>query len=231
MCAIIDPSDSTTFAPFELAVPAPPQSAHQQHPTELDEKKTKPNKLICLQALPAILEDPPNRARAQSEGLASVVLRGMAAFPDNPMLQLAAFHALVVLLRPLGGDGGSAAFGSAAVGRRDRDDAAAATATAPATAVLLALDLSSSRGGGPRWEEGGVRVMLGTLRRHSSDRYLQAMGCWAMVNAALYPALKTSLLRLGGVYAVTNAMMMHPEVEAVQFRGLFALINLVIPGE
>ena len=196
-------------------------------------KKTKPNKLICLQALPTILEDPPNRARAQSEGLASVVLRGMAAFPDNPMLQLAAFHALVVLLRPLGGNGGSAAVGSAAVGRRDRDDAAAAAApaTAPATAVLLALDLSSSHGGGPRWEEGGVRVMLGTLRRHSSDGYLQAMGCWAMVNAALYPALKSSLLRLGGVYAVTNAMMLHPEVEAVQFRGLFALINLVIPGE
>ncbi|KAL3794598.1 hypothetical protein ACHAW5_005168 [Stephanodiscus triporus] len=71
--------------------------------------------------------------------------------------------------------------------------------------------------------------MLDALRRYSSDRYLQAMGCWAMVNAALYPTLKTSLLRLGGVYAVTNAMMLHPNVEAVQFRGLFALINLVIP--
>lgn len=52
-----------------------------------------------------------------------------------------------------------------------------------------------------------------------------------MVNAALYPSLKASLLRLGGVYTVTNAMMLHPNVEAVQFRGLFALINLVIPGE
>lgn len=82
----------------------------------------------------------------------------------------------------------------------------------------------------PRWEENGVRVMLDSLRRFSSDRYLQAMGCWAMVNAALYPSLKASLLRLGGVYTVTNAMMLHPNVEAVQFRGLFALINLVIPG-
>jgi len=50
-----------------------------------------------------------------------------------------------------------------------------------------------------------------------------------MVNAALYPTLKRSLLRLGGVYAVTNAMILHPNVEAVQFRGLCALINLVIP--
>ena len=52
-----------------------------------------------------------------------------------------------------------------------------------------------------------------------------------MVNAALYPTMKRCLLRLGGVYAITNAMMLHPNVEAVQFRGLFALINLVIPGE
>jgi len=81
------------------------------------------------------------------------------------------------------------------------------------------------------WEENGVRVMLDSLRRFSNDRYLQAMGCWAMVNAALYPSLKSSLTRLGGVYTVTNAMMLHPNAEAVQFRGLFALINLVIPGE
>ena len=73
--------------------------------------------------------------------------------------------------------------------------------------------------------------MLDSLRRFSNDRYLQAMGCWAMVNAALYPSLKSGLTRLGGVYAVTNAMMLHPNAEAVQFRGLFALINLVIPGE
>ena len=71
--------------------------------------------------------------------------------------------------------------------------------------------------------------MLDSLRRFSNDKYVQAMGCWAMVNAALYPSLKSGLTRLGGVYAVTNAMMLHPDAEAVQFRGLFALINLVIP--
>ena len=60
--------------------------------------------------------------------------------------------------------------------------------------------------------------------------FLNLFRCWAMVNAALYPSLKSSLTKLGGVYAVTNAMMLHPNAEAVQFRGLFALINLVIPG-
>ncbi len=140
----------------------------------------------------------------------------MAAFPENSILQLSAFHALVVLLRPLGGNGGGPALLSP-------DPSSSPSSSSSRRA--------GGGGGGPRWEENGVRVMLGTLRRYSSDRYLQAMGCWAMVNAALYPALKTSLLRLGGVYAVTNAMMLHPDAEAVQFRGLFALINLVIPGE
>lgn len=193
----------------------------------------------------------------------------MAAFPTNSLLQLTAFHALVVLLRPLswnegyaadnggggatrgfvrgGGGGGrdddsSAArpFGvcEGAKGRVDDDDDAddrtdgVVVVPSPvplptAAAAALLPDASHE----PQWEENGVRVMLDALRRYSSDKYLQAMGCWAMVNAALYPTLKTSLLRLGGVYAVTNAMMLHPNVEAVQFRGLFALINLVIPGE
>lgn len=70
-------------------------------------------------------------------------------------------------------------------------------------------------------------VVARCLNSHS----LNLFRCWAMVNAALYPSLKSSLTKLGGVYAVTNAMMLHPNAEAVQFRGLFALINLVIPGK
>ena len=33
------------------------------------------------------------------------------------------------------------------------------------------------------------------------------------------------------VYKVTNTLMLHPRAEVVQFRGMFALINLVIPDE
>ncbi|KAL7549369.1 hypothetical protein ACHAWF_012640 [Thalassiosira exigua] len=190
----------------------------------------------------------------------------MAAFPLNSLLQLTAFHTLVVLLRPLGADEGAVHKAAAHRGnatsrssrgirsidsgsrkrKRGRHDS---SSEGPARAkVKLGVDGDSpskaSESGGkkgttsladaaydPRWEENGVRVMLDSLRRYANDRYLQAMGCWAMVNAALYPSLKSSLLRLGGVYAVTNAMMLHPNVEAVQFRGLFALINLVIPDE
>ena len=226
--------------------------------------------LICLQALPTILEDPPTRLAAQADGLASIVLYNMAAFPNNSLLQLTAFHTLVVLLRPLGANEGmvhkahvhngnstrqsskgirsinhkdhhhhhhqhhsqagksssinSPLHHSPSSSKRGTKKKTMSSIIDPATALL---DASYE----PRWEENGVRVMLDSLRRFSSDRYLQAMGCWAMVNAALYPSLKASLLRLGGVYTVTNAMMIHPNVEAVQFRGLFALINLVIPGE
>ena len=182
--------------------------------------------LICLQALPTILEDTPNRETAQSEGLASVLFYDMTSFPSNSMLQLTALHALVVLLRPLGGNLGTSPSSSSA---RRRQGDVILEPPPPSPTINSALPLSSSRE--PRWEENGVRVMLDAMRRHSSDGYLQAMGCWAMVNAALYPTLKRCMLRLGSVYAITNAMMLHPNVEAVQFRGLFALINLVIPGE
>lgn len=57
---------------------------------------------MCLQSLPAILENPNFRRIAQSDGLASIVLYDMAAFPSNSLLILTAFHTLVVLLRPLG---------------------------------------------------------------------------------------------------------------------------------
>lgn len=168
----------------------------------------------------------------------------MQAFPTNSLLQLTAFHTLVVLLRPLGANEGT--VNSAHVHSHNATSKSSRGIRSinhkkhhlsqhhqqqhhPSSVISNSTLLDAKYE--PRWEENGVRVMLDSLRRFSSDRYLQAMGCWAMVNAALYPSLKASLLRLGGVYTVTNAMMLHPNVEAVQFRGLFALINLVIPGE
>lgn len=192
--------------------------------------------LICLQALPTILEDPPTRLIAQSDGLASIVLYNMAAFPSSSLLQLTAFHTLVVLLRPLGANEGMVHkahvhTNKSARGIRSINHVTKSNSHYVDTSSVISKTTLNDASYEPRWEENGVRVMLDSLRRYSNDRYLQAMGCWAMVNAALYSSLKASLLRLGGVYACTNAMMLHPNVEAVQFRGLFALINLVIPGE
>jgi hypothetical protein len=229
---------------------------------------SEPVQLACMQSLPSLLEHNTVRYHAQMEGLATIVLYNMAAFQENFLLQLTAFHTLVVLLRPLGAmegtlvrtpgiNGRSAVNGietskgskgtrrittkdgeclsNRNVNQVSKNQANASTSqresSQPSSSTLPDSPLMSAPTSLPLWEENGVRVMLDVLRLYSHDRYLQAMGCWAMVNAALYPALKKSLLRLGGVYVVTNAMMLHPSAEAVQFRGLFALINLVIPGE
>jgi len=177
--------------------------------------------LICLQALPTILEDPVSRLLAQTDGLTSIVFFDMSAFPDNPILQLHAFHTLVVLLRP------AAAYEGKTASVKRRHNNHNASSIIQHGKVLGAKRKATL----PDFEDNGVRVMLASLRRYSNDMYIQAIGCWALVNAALYPSLKTSLSRLGAVYTVTNAMMLHPNVEAVQYRGLFALINLVIPDD
>ena len=178
--------------------------------------------LICLQALPTVLEDPVSRLLAQADGLTSIVFFNMSAFPDNPILQLHAFHTLVVLLRPAAAYEGK----TASVKRRHNNH--------DSSSIIQhgkLLSCAKRKATLPDFEDNGVRVMLASLRRYSNDMYIQAIGCWALVNAALYPSLKTSLSRLGAVYTVTNAMILHPNVEAVQYRGLFALINLVIPDD
>ena len=192
--------------------------------------------LHCLQNLPSILEHSTLRYHAQSEGLASIVFYNMAAFPKNSLLQLTAFHTLVVLLRPLGAMEGTLVKGGNKNVKTSKSRCLQSVKGGKMNEKQVCKNkseesISDKSNSLLVWEENGVRVMLDTLRSFSHDRYLQAMGCWAMVNAALYPSLKKSLLNLGGVYVVTNAMMLHPNAEAVQFRGLFALINFVIPGE
>jgi hypothetical protein len=193
---------------------------------------SEPIQLICLQALPSLLEHNTLRYHAQTGGLASIVFYNMAAFPENFLLQLTALHTLVVLLRPLGAMEGTLVKGGSTAKNVKTAKGPRRRSFAGEGKIMADLEENGEKSNSLlMWEENGVRVMLDTLRSYSHDRYLQAMGCWAMVNAALYPSLKKSLLKLGGVYVVTNAMMLHPNAEAVQFRGLFALINFVIPGE
>ena len=67
------------------------------------------------------------------------------------------------------------------------------------------------------------------MRAHGSVDSVQAMGCWSLVNLALNHQQKLELLKLRGLDRVLDAMESHPRVLEVQFRALFALINLVIP--
>jgi len=162
--------------------------------------------ILCLKVFPFLLEDESQRTTAQRAGLTDVVLRGMVLFPDSVALHTSAFHTLVLLARPLGGKEGML-FHSVMVN------------------TSSIFNVGSSNG------KNGIAVMLDSMRRFLQDEVLQAMGCWSMVNIALVPTQKAVLVKLGGISAASDAMKSHPLNAEVQFRALFALINLVIPSD
>jgi len=162
--------------------------------------------IMCLKALPKLLEDEHQRVAAQRASLTNIVLREMVIFSNSVELHTAAFHSFVLLARPLGGKEGKL-FDS--------------------TVLHGCWNFNSSTGSGRK----GIAVMLESLERFSSHETLQAMGCWSMVNIALIPSQKTVLVKLGGISAALNAMVMHQRSAEVQFRAAFALVNLVIPSE
>merc|ERR1712166_1333420 len=84
--------------------------------------------------------------------------------------------------------------------------------------------------GGGCHGKSGIAVMLDSMRRFEDNAALLAMSCWALVNIALVSDQKAVLVKLGGIQAITNAMYRHPFSAELQFRALFALINLVIPS-
>lgn len=162
--------------------------------------------IMCLKVLPFLLEDERQRQIAQSAGLIDIILRDMISFSESEQVHTAAFHAIVLLARPHGGREGMLFHGSMA---------------------------SHGIFGEGRKEQGlsGIAVMLDSMRRFEDNMILMAMGCWAFVNIALSVEQKAATIKLGGIKAVTNAMQKHPFSAEVQFRALFALINLVIPSE
>jgi hypothetical protein len=179
---------------------------------------------MCIDCLPCLLEDEQQRLTAQRIGLVEIVLRAMLRFRDCLDLHIAALHTMVLLARPLGGKEGmlfdhSMAESSANLGL-------AGGPSSLATRGVAALD----RTHGTRLSGiNGIAIMIDSMRRFESEARLQAMGCWAMVNLALVPAQKTMLISLDAIQATIKAMQIHSESFDVQFRALFALINLVVP--
>lgn len=161
---------------------------------------------MCMQVLTLLLEDDQQRTTAQHAGLTDIVLRAMVLFPHNAELHTSAFHTLVLLARPIGGKEGMIFY----------------RAMVNASGIF---NIGSSTG------KSGIAIMMDSMKRFSSNERLQAMSCWSMVNIALIQSQKVALVRLGGISAAGNAMMQHPTSPDVQFRALFALINLVIPSE
>jgi len=160
---------------------------------------------LCLKVLPVLLENEQHRLTAQHAGLADVVLRAMVMFSKSAQLHIAAFHTIVLLARPHGGSEG----------------------------MMFRNSMTADgifRGIYQRHGKSGIAVMLDSMRRFQDNATLLAMSCWALVNIALVSDQKAVLVKLGGIQAITNAMYRHPFSAELQFRALFALINLVIPS-
>lgn len=172
---------------------------------------------------------------AQRVGLVEVILRAMLRFPDDVELHTTAFHTMVLLARPLGGQEGmifdnSMAISSAGAGLLGGSTSLGATAAAASAAARHsnANGLLPGRSNVTRLNGfNGFAVMIDSMRRFLFSAKLQAAACWAMVNFALVPAQKTMIISLDGVQAMLDAMTRHPYCFDVQYRALFALINLV----
>lgn len=161
--------------------------------------------ILCMKVLPVLLENEQHRLTAQHAGLADVVLRAMVIFSESVQLHIAAFHTIVLLARPHGGREG----------------------------MMFRTSMTSGgifRGIYQQHGKSGIAVMLDSMRRFQDNTAHSAMSCWALVNIALVSDQKAVLVKLGGVQAITNAMYRHPYSAELQFRALFALINLVIPS-
>jgi hypothetical protein len=164
--------------------------------------------IMCLRVLPLLLENEQQRIIAQRTGLTDIVLRVMVLFPKSISLHTSAFHTIVLLARPLGGQEGML-FHTSMVN----------------SSGIFGSSTESSVGG-----KSGIAVLIDSMRRFASNEALQSMACWSLVNIALAPAQKEVLVNLGGIDVIAQAMVNHQLSAEVQFRALFALINLVIPS-
>lgn len=156
---------------------------------------------MCLQALTSIIENEEQRVTAlKSLGLTDIILDVMLKFRNEVEVQVAALQVLVVLARPLGGREGMIFPKS----------------------HLNSLGIFCD-------PQNGISRILDSMRHFHHHAEMQAMGCWSLVNLALVPAQRTKLLHLGAIDVILNAMDQHTFDHMVQFRAIFALINLVIP--
>jgi len=199
---------------------------------------------MCIQCLPSLLEDEQQRITGQRVGLVEVILCAMLRFPDSAELHIAVFHAIVLLARPIGGREGmlfdhSMAETTQSIGLTSLIELTDSVSLASRCGGLPSQRTKASRTFNrylnlvhqPEYRNGstGISILIDSMERFASYEKLQSMACWAFVNVALVPIQKNMLMRLGGIEAILKAMENHPKSFDVQFRALFALINLVVP--
>jgi len=208
---------------------------------------------MCIESLPSLLEDEQQRITGQRVGLVEVILCAMLRFPDCAELHVAVFHSIVLLARPIGGREGmlfdnSMAESTHNIGLTTEIELSDALTLASRCGGLPSLYRSASKEKNlsadgdvhdfsPRVAnetetksgKTGISILVDSMIRFSDCEKLQSMACWALVNVALVPLQKNMLMKLGSMEAILNAMEKHSASFDVQFRALFAFINLVVP--
>jgi len=153
----------------------------------------------CLERLIIALHCERVRKRAIDAKLASCVIYILQRYSHNTELQSMALHCIVFLARPIGG----------------------------AEGMVFCRGVHSN--GLEAFLYGGIDIVLDAMKNHISSSVVQAVGCWSLVNLALNRQQKIDILTKNGIQCIIRAMQIHPHCLDVQFRALFALINLVIP--
>ena len=199
--------------------------------------------IMCIKALPALLDDEQQRVIGRRVGLVEVIMCAMLRFPECIDLHIAVFHAIVLLARPLGGREGmlfndglaEAAKSIGLTSRIELSDSMSLAARCgghpsnPFRKSNHSFFKSHNIDGEDYGKRTGIAILLESMARFWYSEKLQSMACWALVNVALVPLQKNMLMKLGGVQAVLSAMERHSDSFDVQFRALFALINLAVP--
>jgi hypothetical protein len=154
---------------------------------------------LCFEALPEVLSDEQARESAQQAGLTKIVFSSILRFKDSPNLVRACLHTLVLLARPVGGVEGQMFNES----------------------MLAPVGLEES--------VNGISVIIQCMRRFKDNPDLLAMASWSLVNITLNITQKKCLVHLGGIECLLDTVDAHIDNSEVAYRGLFAMINIVIP--
>jgi len=154
-----------------------------------------------LECLASLTEVEEERIRLEiCDGL-STVLRVMHLYRNHAAMQTAVCRVLVTAARPIGGFEGA----------------------------TFRIGMETISNAGRIGSGGGITLILEAMKKYPYDASLQAMACWSLVNIALVPSLKQAIIAANGFEWVITTMRLHPENVEVQFRAIFALVNLVSP--
>lgn len=158
----------------------------------------------AIRVLGDVLTNDARREEIQCSDIPEYILKMMACYLSDEALMIEALFVLMLLFRL---DGLSEAEGVALQETSDWRH----TAAVPSYQFPVSV----------------VPSVLSTMRFHRARARVQEMGAWAMVNLALQTPMRDALVEEDAIITLVSNMERHIDDKGVQYRSIFALINLV----